>query len=128
MDGAIEAVAAAHRQHPADAALVEARLDRDEQADDDDQEQAGDGAEDAGDRVGELPERPHHLLQYLLDLDAARNEAEARRPFERAVRLAGDDLLEISGLLGNLHARQRDRAGEEEIGRASWREGVWRDV
>jgi hypothetical protein len=48
--GAVEAVAVLARQHPGDAALVEPRLDRDEQADHQDHDQVGEAAEHAADR------------------------------------------------------------------------------
>ena len=97
----------AQRQHPRDAAVVKMRFDRDEDADDDDQQPAGDCAERRSDRAGQPPERPRNLCAQVEAFPFGQ-EAEIAGPAHCSFDLRGDDHAQRLGL------RADGRPGEPE--------------
>ena len=111
--GPVETVAALQRQHPGDAALIEVRLDRDEDADHEDHHHRGDRAQGARHGRAEPAERAHQLAAELLDVDPAGKDAHAVRPGNQAIGLDGDALAKQSGLGHQLGAGEIADPGDE---------------
>ena len=75
----IESLAVPQRQHPGDAAVVEARLDREEDADDDHQDDAGDRAERASDGAGQPADGAEQLRAEFVGWPFGIRPERARR-------------------------------------------------
>ena len=117
LGGAVEALAALERHHPGDSALVEPRLDRDEDADDEDHHRRGDHAQGARNRRAEPAQGAHQLAAELVDPDPALDDAEAVAPGENSVALRGDDLAQPLGLADQLGAGEIEGPDDEADGR-----------
>ena len=104
----VEALAVPQRQHPGDAAVVEPRLDGDEDADDQHQDDAGDRAERAADRAGQPADRAEQLRAEV----ARRSLAGSGRAIRRTPSAASN--CAVTTIAQRLELGGDRRAGEIE--------------
>ena len=124
----------AQREHPREPTVVDARLDREKDADDDDQEGTGDHAERQADRAGDLAERPKQRAEPepALAADSAGgrdavaleqfgqrsglvrlDQAEACEPAEQAQQLGLDGHAKLAELRREFGAGEDEHPGDE---------------
>jgi hypothetical protein len=112
----VSRIARGHRQHPREAALVEPRLDRDEDADHDDHHEAGERAQHPTDRRGDATQPAHGLLRELIHLHARRRQAIGRGKVHQPLRLDRDELPKGLRLPRQLHAGKPNRPDQKRHG------------
>jgi hypothetical protein len=109
----VEVGPALARQHPRNAAFVQAWFQCDVDADDDDQERQRQAAEDASDRTRDHADTTDQLPGEALDVGRIDGKALCLEPDEKEACLLADDRRQLCRLLGDLRSGKNGEPQEK---------------
>ena len=109
----LELVALVGRQDPREPAPIDVGLDREVDAQHQDQEQRGQAADEAADGTGDLPDAAHRLAHQALHVALVDVDAVATQPAQALVELPFDRCGQLRRLNGDLATREQDSPHQE---------------